>query len=139
MGAPSGAATATPPIRPQVPILRREYSDSAPIKEHTSVGDFLDRYWLQKSAAASLHQWQFPLSKTAVPKLCYRCAPPPCLDEDLLKHWLDICLDYFSTRNPSVAQVRPEVAQVLRRTCCDAEARALSESLIAALGNAAYA
>ena len=75
-----------------MPILRREYSDSAPIKEHTSVGDFLDRYWLQKSAAAYLHQWQFPLSKTAVPKLCYRCDPPPCLDEDLLKHWLDICL-----------------------------------------------
>ena len=56
------------------------------------MGDFLDRYWLQKSAAAYLHQWQFPLSKTAVPKLCYRCDPPPCLDEDLLKHWLDICL-----------------------------------------------
>ena len=48
--------------------------------------------WRRRDAAAYLHQWQFPLSKTAVPKLCFRCDPLPCLDEDLLKHWLDICL-----------------------------------------------
>ena len=76
----------------QVPILRREYCDSAPIKEHTTLGAFLDDHWLRGDAGAYLHQWQFPLSKTAVPKLCFRCDALPCLDDNLLKHWLDICL-----------------------------------------------
>ena len=25
-------------------------------------------------------------------KLCFRCDALPCLDDNLLKHWLDICL-----------------------------------------------
>jgi hypothetical protein len=97
-----------------VPILRKNYDESEPIKQHLTVRRFLRDCWPhsitegdnrdseegQKEAAlpkkvprASLymHQWLFTASETAVPKLCGegKCAPLPnaILGEDLLRYW----------------------------------------------------
>jgi Cupin-like domain len=97
-----------------VPILRKNYDESEPIKQHLTVRRFLRDCWPhsstedgsrdpeegQKAAAppkkvprASLymHQWLFTASETAVPKLCGegKCVPLPnaILGEDLLRYW----------------------------------------------------
>jgi hypothetical protein len=111
-----------------VPILRKKYDETNPIKGHVRVRKFLENpnCWPQENdetpkhtgkeepinssrtngmpttmplgtkksgAALYMHQWQFPTSETAVPKLCGRGENVPLpngiLGDDLLKYWLD--------------------------------------------------
>jgi hypothetical protein len=80
-----------------VPILRKNYDESNPIEKEIYASTFLEKCWpAQGSTSQSslyLHQWQFPSSGTASPKLCGegRCVPFPneILGEDMLQFWLD--------------------------------------------------
>jgi hypothetical protein len=74
-----------------VPILKKNYNERKPIKEHIPLKDFIEKYWVPKDPRAYLHQWQFPLSDTVGEKLCYQSAPMECLGDDLMVHWIDIC------------------------------------------------
>ena len=82
-----------------VPILRKRDNFQDQNKERMTVETFLKSCWTQdkRSKAASsragfyLHQWQFPLSETAVSKLCGPGASEPLphdiLGDDLLRYW----------------------------------------------------
>jgi Cupin-like domain/Chromo (CHRromatin Organisation MOdifier) domain len=87
-----------------VPILRKHYKESDPIKENLSISRFLQNCWPNDLVASNksttsktkvsflyLHQWLFTASETAVPKLCNKVNPLPdtILGEDLLTYWCD--------------------------------------------------
>jgi len=85
-----------------VPIVKRKYDETDPIHSEISASTFLKKCWPttaslsnanRKSPLLYLHQWQFPLSETAAPKLCGEGCNSPLpndiLGEDLLKYWLD--------------------------------------------------
>lgn len=102
----------------EVPVVKRNYDESAPISANVSAAKFLEASWpnaveevnttgtgnhddandgadgASKAArhmALYLHQWQFPLSESAAPKLCNQSEPLPndILGEDLLRYWID--------------------------------------------------
>ena len=83
----------------EVPILKKNYNERKPNFATWSVGRYLENCWpssknqggagLEGDAdSLYLHQWQFPLSDTAVGKLCGpgKCEPLPnnILEEDLM-------------------------------------------------------
>jgi hypothetical protein len=76
----------------KAPIAVRNYDESNPIPKKMKVSTFLKKHWAcdsnDKKTDFYLHQWQFPLSKTAGPKLVQQCKPLPCgiLGEDILKY-----------------------------------------------------
>mmetsp|Transcript_31755 Transcript_31755/g.93187 ORF Transcript_31755/g.93187 Transcript_31755/m.93187 type:complete len:1352 (-) Transcript_31755:118-4173(-) len=87
----------------EVPVVKRDYNEEAPISGSIAASRFLETSWPRSTpedatAAAAvgaaptlyLHQWQFPLSESAALKLCNQSEPLPndILGEDLLKYWL---------------------------------------------------
>lgn len=81
-----------------VPVVKLNYDESNPVQGIIKVEKFLQTCWPNTSRATGpkvpkiyLHQWQFPLSKTARWKLCHQNNPLPdgILGEDLLKYWID--------------------------------------------------
>jgi len=81
-----------------VPVVRRNYDEMKPINGNIKCSTFIKKSWLQNlegiksNAKLYLHQWQFPLSDDAGPKLCHMNSPLPSevLGDDLLKYWLDL-------------------------------------------------
>ena len=86
----------------EVPVVKRDYNEAAPISGTITASRFLETSWpsstgipesadeTASSSALYLHQWQFPLSETAAQKLCNQSEPLPndIMGEDLLKYWL---------------------------------------------------
>ena len=87
----------------EVPVVKRDYNEEAPISGSIAASRFLETSWPSSSPESDvavaggtaaptlyLHQWQFPLSESAAHKLCNQSEPLPndILGEDLLKHWL---------------------------------------------------
>ena len=91
----------------EVPVVKRNYNEEAPISGSITASRFLETSWpsssgptpesasdatvsVSVSSALYLHQWQFPLSESAAPKLCNQSVPLPndIIGEDLLKYWL---------------------------------------------------
>ncbi|GAX27215.1 hypothetical protein FisN_13Lh229 [Fistulifera solaris] len=82
-----------------VPIQRKgDKLGDDPNQYRVSLKFFVEKCWPEPGkelapamAARYLHQWQFPLSSTAVPKLCNQCNPLPhaILGLDLLRLWHD--------------------------------------------------
>jgi hypothetical protein len=82
-----------------VPIQRKsDKLGDDPNQHRVSLKLFIEKCWPEPGkelapamAARYLHQWQFPLSSTAVPKLCNQCNPLPhgILGLDLLRLWHD--------------------------------------------------
>jgi hypothetical protein len=82
-----------------VPIQRKsDKLGDDPNQHRVSLKLFIEKCWPDSGkelapamAARYLHQWQFPLSSTAVPKLCNKCNPLPhgILGIDLLRLWHD--------------------------------------------------
>lgn len=82
-----------------VPIQRKsDKLGDDPNQHRVSLKLFIEKCWPEPGkelnsamAARYLHQWQFPLSETAVPKLCNKCNPLPngILGMDLLRLWHD--------------------------------------------------
>lgn len=74
-----------------VPVVERDYDTTKPLKDMTTVDSFVRKCWLPNNTKWYLHQWQFPLSETAAPKLCHKSTPLSILGDDLTSHWLDRC------------------------------------------------
>ena len=92
----------------EVPVVKRDYNEEAPISGSIAASRFLETSWPSSSPESDvavaggtaaptlyLHQWQFPLSESAARKLCNQSEPLPndILGEDLLKHWLCLVSD----------------------------------------------
>jgi hypothetical protein len=91
----------------EVPVVKRNYNEEAPISGSIAASRFLETSWPSSSDPTNesaggttapssdsstlyLHQWQFPLSESAAPKLCNQnqMLPNDIMGEDLLKYWL---------------------------------------------------
>ncbi len=90
-----------------VPILRKNYNERNPISHNAKVSSFLKKHWRSNSDDYVsdyyyLHQWQFPLSETAGPKLCAQCKPLPrgIFGEDILKYYLGEEMPHCPWDNP---------------------------------------
>ena len=86
----------------EVPVVRKGYKETNPIQDKSNVSTYLNECWNAPKPSNPdekpkpqlyLHQWQFPLSKSAVSKLCgegrHNPLPNDIFGEDLLKYWLD--------------------------------------------------
>jgi len=81
-----------------VPMLQRDYDERNPLQAAMKASVFLKTFWPDDNGkcfstdSLYLHQWQFPLSKSAGKKLCHKNNPLPnnILGTDLLKYWLDL-------------------------------------------------
>ena len=74
----------------EVPVLDVNYDPNNISESMTSMPlvTFLNCHWRhRKGSAFYLHQWQFPLSETAKPKLCMQSKPLTIFGEDILKYY----------------------------------------------------